>query len=304
MIESLNNAQLSTMSDYVSKWTQIGYNTDPIDKIKATAAINNLYKCGKLEAPKTIVFCSGPLNAMLTLYMYMYKKDNPDATKKMVINYAKKNVAITTCGFGQHDVGWVSFYDFFKEQCDFKGLEILSGTYDVCNECGWYWAYNDICFVAEKPITLSVNDMNILHCEDGPACAYNDGTKIFAYEGVIVTEDIIMHPESITVASINSCDNEEVKRVMVIIYGVNRYIEDLGAKTIDIDMVTIDNTKSDSDAIPRALIRDKNGNQYFVGTDGSTERTYFMNVSREVNSCAEAHNSISPIDETNIIASS
>jgi hypothetical protein len=70
------------------------------------------------------------------------------------------------------------------------------------------------------------------------------------------------------------------------------------------DTVKINPFDPNSESIPRALIRDKHNNVYFVGTDGSTHRTYYMNIPNTIKTCIEAHNSISPIDESNCIASS
>jgi hypothetical protein len=304
MINELSQESKNRFPTYVNKWTKIGFDTTPLNKEVVTKDIHNMYKCGGLPPPKDIIFCNGPINAIITINMYMYLNEKPKATKKDVIKYVQKNCTNTSCGYGQHEAGWISFYDFFMNETDLKGLEIIQGLIDVTNSCGWYWAYDTICFVSEKPITCKVNDVNQLHCTDGPACAYNDGTKVFAYDGVIMDEETIMNPSSITTDSIDATENEEQKRIKIEIYGTSKYLHDIKASLVDMDMIKINPFDSGSDSIPRALIKDKNNNLYFVGTDGSTHRTYYMNVPNTVKTCIEAHNMISPVDESNCIASS
>jgi hypothetical protein len=304
MITELNNNSINEFPNYVNKWTKIGYDNKPLNKESVIQSINKMYECGNLPHPKHIVFCNGPINAILTINMYMYKMENPNASKDDIIKYVNKNCIFTSCGFGQHDAGWLSYYDFFINETTLTGLESISGLIDVANTCGWYWAYSDICFVSEKPIICKTNDTNQLHCVDGPAIAYNDGTKIYAYDGVIMDEETIMNPKSITIDSIEKTESEEQKRIKIELYGTSNYLTDIQASIIDMDTVKINPFDPNSESIPRALIRDKHNNVYFVGTDGSTHRTYYMNIPNTIKTCIEAHNSISPIDESNCIASS
>jgi hypothetical protein len=304
MIQKLTVEQINLFPHYVEKWTKHGYDTSPLDPVAVKSAIEKLYTCGGLKPPEKIVLCRGPIEAILTVNMYFFKKENPKATKKEIIAFAKKNSVFTSCGYGSFDASWVSFYDFFQNETDIGNLDIINGIKETTLACGWYWAYSDICFVSEKPYILKVNDVNMLHCEDGPALAYHDGTELYFYNGVMMDKETICNHASITPESINNTDNEEQKRIKIEIYGVNKYLEDIKADVIDMDMVKINSYDKDSDAIPRALIKDKDGNHYLVGTDGSTERTYYMNVPNTVKTCAAAHNAIAPLKESNCIASS
>ena len=304
MLTSLSQDKINLFPHYVQKWTRIGYDTSPINVERATAAINKMYECGGLKAPARIVFCKGPIEAILTLNMYMYKKENPKATKAEVFKHVKANCVYSTCGSGQHDAGWLSFYDFFRNETDLKDLDVIEGLIQVAKECGWYWAYDDICFVSHKPLVCKVNDNNQLHCPDGPAIQYGDGTEVYAYDGVIMDKETICNHASITVKGIADTDSEEQKRIKIEIYGTSRYLQDIKASVVDMDMVKINKFDPDSDAIPRALIKDAANNFYLVGTDGSTHRTYYMNVPNSVKTCQEAHNAIAPLDEDNCIARS
>jgi hypothetical protein len=182
-------------------------------------------------------------------------------------------------------------------------LDKIEGLCQVAKSCGWIWAYDTVCIVSAKPLVCLTNDNNQLHCTDGPAIEYGDGTAEYVYDGVIMDKETIMNPESITVDDIENTISEEQKRIKIQIYGTSKFLTDTKSEIVDMDMVKINPFDDQSDSIPRALIKDKNNNYYLVGTDGSTHRTYYMNVPQSI-SCAEAHNAISPLDESNCIASS
>jgi hypothetical protein len=304
MIEQLSQDQINLFPEYVKKWTEIGFNADPINKEKATKAIHLMYEKGGLTPPQKIIFCTGPTQLVILQSMLKYKEENPQASKEDIISHANTIQEVSDCGYGQHDATWLSYYDYFDNECKLEGMQQAHGLMEVAKECGWYCAFDTICLVSEKPCILHVNDMNMLHCDNGPALAYNDGTEIYAYEGVIVNKDIIMTPNYITIDLIEKEESEEIKRVMIEIYGVSKYLTDIKAEVVDIDTIVINPFEESSESMPRALIKDVKGNKYFVGTDGSTHRTYYMHVPPEVETCADAHNAISPIDESDIIANS
>lgn len=304
MIESLKPESINAFPNYVSKWTKIGLDTSPMDKQVVIADIHNLYKCGGLVAPERIIFANGPTEGALVVNMLLYKERNPSATEKRIKGSIKKEFSLQDCVFGQHEAGWLSFYDFFMSETDVKDLEKLDGILAVARSCGWVWCFDTVCVVSRKPVVCRVNDNNQLHCVDGPAVAYEDGTKVYAYDGVIMDEDTIIHPENITVDAINDTENEEQKRIKIEIYGTSKFLTDIKASIVDLDMIKINPYDSGSDSIPRALIKDKNGNYYLAGTDGSTHRTYYMNVPNTCKTCVEAHNAISPLNESLCIASS
>lgn len=79
-------------------------------------------------------------------------------------------------------------------------------------------------------------------------------------------------------------------------YGEGRYLKDCGAK-----LVNADYEGARKGAAPRALLKDDEGQQFLVGTDGSTGRVYFMRVSDNVKTCVKAHNELCGFDESRIL---
>lgn len=127
--------------------------------------------------------------------------------------------------YGQHDAGWISFYDYFWRECGVKGIDKLTPIMTLAESAGWTLPYKNICFVSERHNTLHRDDEGRLHNETAPALTYPDGFSIYAWHGVRVPEDVIMRPESITADRIASEDNAEVRRVMLERFGRDRFVE-------------------------------------------------------------------------------
>ena len=53
---------------------------------------------------------------------------------------------------------------------------------------------------------LHVDDNQWLHREDGPAVVYRDGWRVYAWHGLAVPEDWILHPEAIPPAKLRGFD--------------------------------------------------------------------------------------------------
>lgn len=215
--------------------------------------------------------------------------------------------------YGNQESFWLSYYDFFLrefgEQASF--CDPIKPFIELANHIGWWSAYPDVIFTQERPNKISVNENNQLHCVDGPAVEYPDGHKIYALCNYLVDAVIIENPELITVEMINEQQNTEVRRMMMEIFGMDRYFDEAVEEVIDRDFTIVDpNTKT---MMPRMLVRTKNKDVFLVGSDGSTERVYYMPIAldalerrlkRKIRTCKEAHELISGIPESKILAQS
>jgi len=113
---------------------------------------------------------------------------------------------------------------------------------------------------------------------------YPDGWAIYAVHGVRVSSVVIEKPQSLTVADVAKEQNTEVRRVMMGVFPLPRFVKESGAETVDLDS-TLHNGM-------RALIHAKVGddiNQWLHVADPSTARTYWLDVPPDVKTCAEAN---------------
>lgn len=84
--------------------------------------------------------------------------------------------------------------------------------------------------------TVTVDSRSRPHCIDGkPAVQYSDAREEYYWHGVKVPDFVISDPSKITVEVIEVTTNAEVKRVMMEKYGIQRYMQDCGARLLHKD---------------------------------------------------------------------
>lgn len=69
-IDSLTPAQELMVPIYLNKWLEIGRNTKRLDKEKAKAAINTVYRLGGYEPPSQHIFLDSPLQCQLAISVF------------------------------------------------------------------------------------------------------------------------------------------------------------------------------------------------------------------------------------------
>ena len=140
--------------------------------------------------------------------------------------------------YGAHDAHWLAFYKFFCDECGLSAeTEKLGGLWELAQSAGWALPHENICWVSERHTTLKQTQAPDgtcqLHCEDGPAVAYPDGWKLWFIQGIAVTEQTVMQPETLTLAQIDSEANAEVRRIMIERFGFEKYLRACNAQLID-----------------------------------------------------------------------
>ncbi len=128
------------------------------------------------------------------------------------------------CGFGNHDVGWLAYYVFLR-QIGIKGIKPLLGLEKLTKSCGWWWPYENICLLTERPVELNRDNRGRLHSETKMAVKYADGWGFYAWHGVIVPDYVILLPQPITIEMIESEPNTEVRRVLIERFGLDNYLK-------------------------------------------------------------------------------
>jgi hypothetical protein len=113
----------------------------------------------------------------------------------------------------------------WPEHCK-RFAEDLQMWLDVCENASHIMCLDGVAFVCEKPFSFHLGEQFRLHYDNGPALAYSDGFKEYAWDGVLVPSFVIMEPELITVGTIESMQNIEVRRIMLERYGITKYVQD------------------------------------------------------------------------------
>lgn len=217
MITELTADQEAKMPEYVKKWTAIGLNTDRIDEKKCLDAIKLACRCADEKEIGELRLCS-----------------SPDDLVKQVLAF-DKTITFNDIqfGWGNQEAGWLSFYDFFKNETEVEGLEIVEGLIQLAEHAHWFVFFEDVAFVSQKPTEIHLDEENRLSNEDGPAVLYEDGFSIYSVRGVSVSSDVVNR--NYTVKDIDEESNQEVKRIMIELYGEDKYLMDSNAEKVHSD---------------------------------------------------------------------
>jgi hypothetical protein len=147
---------------------------------------------------------------------------------------------------GWYWYGSPSMASFFLDVC---GLELSADICgrarayeDTASSACWWWPHKEFVMVSDRPAEIHRNEQGRLHNEAGPSVRYRDGWSLWHIGGVRVDEQIVMRPQTQTVAQIKAESNAEVKRIRIERYGWEQYMLDAGAKKIDARRNDIDGT--------------------------------------------------------------
>jgi hypothetical protein len=135
---------------------------------------------------------------------------------------------------------WGGTQAYISGMRDVIGLRLPQfEPYQAWEDCallgGFRVMHEEFCIVSDFPCELHVDGQNRPHNDSGPSHRWRDGWALYHVHGVRVPQDVIEHPESITVQRIADESNAEVRRVMIERYGVARYLLDSGAQVIASD---------------------------------------------------------------------
>ncbi len=149
--------------------------------------------------------------------------------------------------------GWWGSPSYVSFMTDVGGLEIkepmgarAKAYRDSCEQCCWWWPRQGIVVMCERPGTINRDAQGRLHSTTGPAIGWR-GWGVYAVHGIRLPAWLIEEPARLTVDAIHQETNAEIRRVMIELYGLDRYVRDAQFEVLDTDV--------DPVGQPRRLLR-------------------------------------------------
>jgi len=150
---------------------------------------------------------------------------SPRKARERAMEIADDPNEVVFSGYGNvGDIGWVSNYVYkraigeMNEELfdDFEKL-IKANVFDMIQ-------FDERIIMVPYPIFLKYDDQYRLHCEDGAAIGWEDGSMFYADHGVKIPEKYFK--EIITAKMIDEEDNAEVRRVALKRMGFDNYVKE------------------------------------------------------------------------------
>ncbi|MBY3792763.1 hypothetical protein HQP42_10190 [Rhodococcus fascians] len=143
--------------------------------------------------------------------------------------------------YGQQEAHRVAYYDAFRRhglaRFSFEDVELLDVQTALIESTGWWWAFENIAVMAERPAAVHVEPLPDsphgevrLHNSDGPAVEFADGSAVHVLSGTVVPSWVIRDP---TVDRITVERNVEVRRSAIERIGWDTYLEQAGLRLVD-----------------------------------------------------------------------
>ena len=273
MIDSLTDKNIEMLDYYKDKWTNIGLDTEPCDFEASKEAARQAYKYADCVCPEVFFLADSPKHAVDMIYE-RYKHE-----------IEGKNEIVEATMFGNQEACWLSYYDYMLNELEIKACEPITGLMNLAGVCGWWHAFEDAIFFQHKPIELHLKD-NVLHNESGPAVLYRDGYALYAINGHTVTEQIVMRPETLTIAQIDKETNADIQSIMIDRFTWTRFLKEIGAECIDFRKNEIEGTREALYMTP------KHGKRLLVNCP--TGRIFTKSVADHIKTCEAAQRWMGP----------
>lgn len=136
------------------------------------------------------------------------------------------------CGLGALDLD-IPFIDFVRE----GGISIpeTQGLLGMAESCGFYWTFDDVCVVADRPSNFEIDGRGHLHSGKGAALAYRDGWKVYSWHGELVPLRFIQFTLNPTIQACLREPNMTIRTRMINMLGMESFMTAAGAACIQQD---------------------------------------------------------------------
>ena len=135
---------------------------------------------------------------------------------------------------GNQWAAWCAYLSFFRNVAklplDYSKWEHYE---QAALHSGVRYMHPKFVIVCDRPKVIKQDDQHRPHCSTGPWCEWPSGEKWYAIHGVLVPEQVVLAPETITTEQLASEANSEVLRVMAQRMGWHLFLERMGTVIID-----------------------------------------------------------------------
>jgi hypothetical protein len=122
------------------------------------------------------------------------------------------------------------FQDIAKLDIDYSGYQHWR---TLAEHSGPRIMHPDFCMISDRPMTLTVDEQNRPHGENGPFCRWRDGTALYSWHGARVPAEWIEERATLDPNEVIKHDNVEVRAAGAALVGWPRMLSVLKAEVVD-----------------------------------------------------------------------
>lgn len=140
------------------------------------------------------------------------------------------------------------------------------------------------CFVMRRPVNIDLDERGSLHSDLRAAVTFADHFKLYFMHGILLPLDLMEDRSRLTVERIESTDNAEVRRLLITLYGPEKFLKESNVNIIHQDEFGILYHKHFHDGICEAMVYVKNSTPE---PDGS-RKEYYLRVPPDIHTARGA----------------
>jgi hypothetical protein len=260
-ITELTPQQAALIPEYRQTWHRRLLSTQPIDRQAAAAAINAAYAAVHLPKPE-IQFFDSPCAALNQLgkmgralpqiaeleHQLWYKLWDQLAFPlgnqvgsqlgvqlwyrlgNQLEHQLQRSLGVQLSIFTHS-----SFFDFCTSvlRCAHRP-KMLQVFQELALHCGWFYPFERVCLVCDRPIRLSLDPEDRLHAEAEPAIQYADGYSLYSHHGITLPSSYgKLHPHQWQAHWLLEEPNAELRRALIQGIGYARLCQELHVHELD-----------------------------------------------------------------------
>lgn len=219
VIHSITKEDVASIEVMKEKLLSLGRATYKADREKANRLVDQVYKERGLEPPEHKIWLESPKAALEYINKAM----------------GTKSRWYPAC-YGAHDLYWIGHWKFIRDQFNLKTNANPDPQFELVEAAGgWWWPFKTAVIFSERPSTLKLDNEGRLHCESGPAMAWDDGFALYSWHGTLVPKEWILNPEKQNPKDALTWENIEQRRCLAEILGWEKVLNQLECDVIDED---------------------------------------------------------------------
>ena len=106
---------------------------------------------------------------------------------------------------------------------------------EQASTCHWWFPFEEVVLASERPMANHLDDQGGLHNLTGPALTYADGWVLWALRGIVVSKEVVQKFDQLTAGEIANEKNAELRRVLIEVLGLPRFLRESGARKMHDD---------------------------------------------------------------------
>jgi len=235
-ITELTAEQQQNLNTFYTAQLEVGRSCKPLDHSKVESIITKFYSRIGKPVPKFLYFAS-PMTCILAAEAIEADKDYSNLDTS-TINTVKVSPAVVEMMLanrfgGQQWISWSSFYSFLQTigvEYSKDDSELLAEWVAEGDNLHWWFPFDEVVFISERPLRLTVNATGNLHNEKEMAIEYSDGWGMYVLNGITVPKYLVVtDSEALSLDFYKNEKNADVKAEFVRKFGVERML-DFGKK--------------------------------------------------------------------------